>query len=133
LKRFEEQLSRQIGLRWLVEAMVCGDLAGIDPRSFARSVTGEPVFVDPEAVSRHFEQLKDQLKGHQTDLVNFYKCFLGKLPDRVEDFQKTMHKLFPMIIDTKYLATHNCGSINPRSSLEEIEEDLRELFVPLIG
>ncbi|KAI9872401.1 MAG: hypothetical protein M1830_001690 [Pleopsidium flavum] len=140
-RRFEEQISRQIGLRWLVEAMVDGDLSSIDPRSFARSVIGEPVFVDPEATSRHFDQIKDQLKGHRTvlvghnmftDLVNFYKCFLGQLPDRVEDFQRTMHKLFPMIIDTKYLATHNCGSISPKSSLEEIEEDLREMFVPLI-
>lgn len=122
--------------------MIGGDLSGIDPRSFARSVTGEPIFINLEEMSRHFDRLKDQLKCHQTvlvghniftDLVNFYKCFLGRLPDKVEEFQSTIHKLFPMIIDTKYLATHNCGSISPKSSLEEIEENLRELFEPRIG
>ena len=37
------------------------------------------------------------------------------------------------VIDTKYLATHECGSINPKSSLDEIEEELRQQPLPVIG
>ena len=141
-KWFEEQLSRQIGLRWLVEAMVGGDLSGIDARTFARTSTGEPMFVDHEAIREHLAAVKDQLKGHPTvlvghnlfaDLLYFYQCFLGQLPDKVEDFQSIIHTIFPMVIDTKYLATHNCGPITLKSSLAEIAEDLRHLRVPLIG
>jgi len=140
--RFEEQLSRQIGLRWLVEAMVGGDLSGIDARKLARTTTGEPKFVDLRAIEGHLVALKEQLKGRRTvlvghnlftDLLYFYRCFFGQLPNRVEDFQKTIHSLFPLIIDTKYLATHKCGSINPKSSLEDIEENLRSVSVPLVG
>jgi len=141
-KRLEEQLSRQIGLRWLVEAMVGGDLSGIDARNFARTTTGEPMFVNLEVIKSRLTALKEELKGRRTvlvghnlftDLLYFYQCFLGQLPNRVEDFQKTIHNLFPMVIDTKYLATHNCGSISLKSSLEEIEEGLRSLSIPFIG
>ena len=129
-------------MRWLVEAMVGGDLSGIDVRSFARSTTGEAIFVNLEAVRSQLTTLQDQLKGRRTvlvghnlftDLLYFYQCFFGPLPDKVEDFQRTIHALFPTVIDTKYLATHNCGSISLKSSLEEIEEDLRSLSVPILG
>lgn len=139
---FEEQLSRQTGLRWLVEAMVGGDLSGIDAKSFARNTTGEPIFADLEALKSHLAAVKEELQsrrtvlvGHNlfTDLLYFYQCFFGQLPDRVEDFQQTIHSLFPMVIDTKYLATHNCGSISPKSSLEEIEDSVRSLPLPLLG
>ncbi|KAI9713645.1 MAG: hypothetical protein M1812_006617 [Candelaria pacifica] len=142
LSKLEEQLSRQVGFRWLVEAMVQGDLSGVDARNFARSKDGEPVFVDLDEVNKQLEDVKSVLRekptvlvGHNlfTDLVNFYRCFLGPLPPRVKDFQRDMNRIFPMIIDTKYLATHNCGSINPKSSLGEIETELRSQIVPLIA
>lgn len=142
MKRFEEQLSRQIGFRWLVEAMVGGDLSGIDARNFARTTTGEPMFVNLRDTTSHLTALKEQLKGRRTvlvghnlftDLLYFYQCFFGQLPNRVEEFQRTIHTLFPMVIDTKYLATHKCGSINPKSSLEDIEKELCSVSVPLVG
>ena len=74
--------------------------------------------------------------GHNLfiDLVYFFACFIGRLPDRVEMFQDAMHSLFPIIIDTKYLATHdNDNSPMSRSSLEELDEALSEHPVPLIG
>lgn len=37
------------------------------------------------------------------------------------------------IVDTKYLATHECLSVNPKSSLDEIEEDLRSEKEPVIS
>ena len=134
---FEEKLSRQIGLRWIVEAMVGGDLSAIDPKTLETVVEGRS-----EEVIRAFDELRDQLKAKRTilvghnvflDLINFYKCFFGKLPDRVEDFKRIMHKLFPVVIDTKYLATHNV--VNPelsRSALEDLDGELSKLPVPVI-
>lgn len=143
MKIFEEKVVRQIGLRWLVEAMVGGDLGAIDPKVFARSPTGQPIFVDLALITRQFNDLQHQLKQNRTvlvghnlfmDLINFYKCFFGRLPDRVEDFQSIMNQLFPMIIDTKYLATHNnVNATHARSSLEELDEELNKLSVPIIG
>ena len=143
MRVFEEKVMRQIGLRWLVEAMVGGDLGAIDPRIFARSPTGQPIFVDLEIITRQFHDLQHRLRqtptvlvGHNLfmDLINFYKCFFGQLPDRVEDFRSIMNQLFPMIIDTKYLATHNSSNAtHARSSLEELDEELNQLPVPVIG
>ena len=142
LRNLEEQLSRQIGFRWLVEAMIQGDLSGIDCKNFARGGDGQPAFVNLDKVQKELDAVTNVLRdkptvlvGHNlfTDLVNIYRCFLGPLPTRVKDFQREMNRIFPMIIDTKYLATHNCGSISPKSSLGEIEAGLRSQIVPLIG
>ena len=143
MRVFEEKVMRQTGLRWLVEAMVGGNLGAIDPRVFARSPTGEPIFMDLAVVTRRFNDLQHRLRQNRTvlvghnlfmDLINFYKCFFGQLPDRVEDFQSIMNQLFPMIIDTKYLATHNTvNATHARSSLDELDEELNKLLVPVIG
>ncbi|KAI9824503.1 MAG: hypothetical protein M1819_000858 [Sarea resinae] len=142
ISRLNEQISRQTGFRWLVEAMIGGDLSGLNNRPVTRSRTGPPDYAAREAWNRAFEKLQVELKqrrtilvGHNlfTDLVNFYRCFLGDLPDDVRDFQRIIHKLFPLIIDTKYLATHEeTGSIIQRSSLQEIEEVLRKQEYPVI-
>ncbi|KAH0561953.1 hypothetical protein GP486_003338 [Trichoglossum hirsutum] len=135
------QISKQTGLRWVVEAMVGGDLSGINPMDCAQNTTGESVFIDKEAISSQMRGLRDALHGRRTilvghnlftDLINFYKAFIGDLPEEVEDFQKVIHQIFPMVIDTKYLATHEYDSINLRSSLEDLEEDLRAQIFPTI-
>ena len=143
MRIFEEKVMRQIGLRWLVEAMVGGDLGAIDPRIFARSPNGQPIFVDLGVITRQYSDLQHRLRQNRTvlvghnlfmDLINFYKCFFGQLPDRVEDFQSIMNQLFPMIVDTKYLATHNNVNVtHARSSLEDLDEELNTLPVPVIG
>ena len=143
LRIFEEKVMRQVGFRWLVEAMVGGDLGAIDPKVFARSPTGQPIFVDLAVITRQFNDLQHRLRQNRTvlvghnlfmDLVNFYRCFFGQLPDRVEDFQSIMNQLFPMIIDTKYIATHdNVNATHARSSLEDLDEELSKLPVPVIG
>ena len=76
------------------------------------------------------------LVGHNVfmDLVYLYQCFFGPLPDLVEDFQEVMHELFPVIIDTKYLATRD--EVHPalaRSSLEELDDQLSAQKFPIIG
>ena len=138
---FERDLGWQIGLRWPVEAMVGGDLAGLNPNDFLVYVDGRQ-----EAVTQQVMDLKARLRGKRTvlvghnvlmDLMYFYKCFFGTLPDRVEDFQRLIHELFPIVIDTKYLATHN--SDNPamaNSSLAQLDLELSKLpfdKVPVIG
>ena len=142
MKAYEEKLARQIGLRWLVEAMVGGDLSTIDPLTFARAPNNEPFWIDLKEVTREFHELRDRLETNHTvlvghnifmDLINFYRCFFGHLPDRVEDFQSIMHQLFPMIIDTKYMATHNSAAVNARSGLEELNEEFSKLVTPVIG
>ena len=104
-RRLEEQITRQIGLRWLFEAMSGGDLSGLDPRIFGRTNTGEAKFTDMAALSRRLATLQTRLKerrtilvGHNlfTDLINLYRVFFGKLPEMVMDFQRLIHSLFPM-------------------------------------
>ncbi|KAI9826297.1 MAG: Mitochondrial beta-keto-acyl synthase [Thelocarpon impressellum] len=140
-RHFEEQLSRQIGLRWLIDAMCGGDLSAIDPRGLTRNAAGDSVFVDLKAATAHLDGIRANMKGRRTvlvghnvftDLVNLYHAFLGELPEQVGEFQQKLHALFPMVIDTKYLATRSCGSITPKSSLEEIAEDLSKQETPVL-
>ncbi|KAI9801093.1 MAG: Mitochondrial beta-keto-acyl synthase [Piccolia ochrophora] len=107
-RRFDEHLARHIGLRWLVEAMTTGDLSEVDPRWFAKSATGEPMFIDTEAVGKQFEELRQRLKskvtvlvGHNlfTDLIYLYQTFIGELPEDVETFQQIVHQRFPLYDD----------------------------------
>lgn len=128
---FEDRLKRQVGVRWLVEAMVGGNLAAI------KSYNLQPVKSESQVPREHYERLFDRLQAKKTilvghnvfiDLIYFYACFFGKLPDSVKDFERLMHELFPCIIDTKYLATH--GDDNPalsKSSLEELDDQLSSL------
>ena len=137
MSAFEERLQRKIGLRWLVEAIVGGDLTAIEscnsPPTASGSKKAKPLF--PGLFTR-LKANRTVLVGHNLfiDLVYFYACFIGKLPDRVETFQDAMHRFFPTVIDTKYLATHdNDNSPMSRSSLEELDEALSEHPAPSIG
>ena len=135
---FEQSMEAQIGLRWLVEALTGGSLKGLTTGSFRAFVEGRE-----EEVAQSLSDLKAMLAdkrtvlvGHNafTDLVYFHQCFFGQLPGLVEDFQRTIHQLFPMIIDTKYLATAN--DVNPvlaRSSLDELDNELLSQDYPVIG
>lgn len=72
--------------------------------------------------------------GHNCflDMVYIYHTFIGELPDTVQGFQEKLHKLWPVVVDTKYMSTHNCGDINPASSLEQIAEQLKDLETPVV-
>ena len=142
MRRFEEDVSRQKGFAWVVEGMARGDLSSLDPGLFMPLMSSTEAINDPSPLLRVVKDLQKQLQskptvlvGHNlfTDLVNLYKCFVGPLPDRVEDFQRVMHEIFPTIIDTKYLATHECAAVNPKSSLEEIDTDLKDGNFPSLG
>ncbi|THC97826.1 hypothetical protein EYZ11_002679 [Aspergillus tanneri] len=126
IKRARERVSKQIGFRWVAEALAGGDLSHLDPYCF-RSIMSRSTAVEPQASLWEFsDKLKRKLQSHRPilvghnifiDLIYFCRCFFGPLPDRMEDFQTMAHSMFPVLVDTKYMATHECGSINPRSSL----------------
>lgn len=141
-KRVRAQIARQTGFRWIIEAITGGSLHGIDIAWFATDpIDGSAIFFDEQDFTARFSRAAAHLKtrrpvlvGHNlfTDLVYLYQSFIGQLPDTVTEFRVRIHDLFPTIVDTKYLATHNCGNLNPASSLEQIEENLRLQQVPSI-
>ena len=152
---FESNLARQVGVRWLAEAM-CPDVDKVLTRErVPPSASGSlaklalstcPVDATDEEREAHtlrFEELCGILKEKRTvlvghnlflDLIYFYTFFFGPLPDRVEGFQKTIAELFPLVFDTKYLADKiNNNSPLYRSSLQEIDQELSKLPLPIIG
>ena len=156
MARYESDLARQVGIRWLAEAM-CPDIDKVLPKErvppFAsgnlealKSLTYPPIEMTEERQEAHalrFGQLCNTLKEKRTvlvghnlflDLIYFYTFFFGPLPDRVEGFQKTIAQLFPLVFDTKYLADKiNDNSPLYRSSLQEIDQELSKLPLPIIG
>ncbi|KAI9930470.1 hypothetical protein MW887_011224 [Aspergillus wentii] len=142
LKRTQERIWRQTGFRWIAEALAGGNLSNLDAGYFTGILSSSIAVKSKHSLREFSEKLKEALKSHRpvlvghnlfTDLVYFCRCFLGPLPDRVEDFQAMAHELFPMLMDTKYMATHDCGSINPRSSLQEINDSLVQQATPRIN
>jgi hypothetical protein len=141
VRQVQERVSKQTGFRWVVEGMVGGDLSNLDPICFL-GVMASSAVVHGEALVKYAGDLQMRLKstrpalvGHNlfTDLVNFYRCFIGNLPNRVEEFQAVIHALFPVVIDTKYMATCNSGSARTPSSLTEINESLIDMKNPKIS
>ncbi|KAK7514655.1 ribonuclease H-like domain-containing protein [Phyllosticta citriasiana] len=140
-KRLKMQINRQIGFRWIIEAL-CGGQLDIDTKDLMHDAdTGHAKAVDVDDVKSRFNMAAHALKtkrpvlvGHNlfTDIIYLYRTFIGELPETLEEFRKRTKVLFPLIVDTKYLATHNCGDINPKSSLDEIEYKLRSQKLPLI-
>ena len=142
LQELEERIGRQKGFRWLIEAMNGNDISAFDLKECARDpLTGESIFFDMDEFKATFHRAANILKhnprvliGHNCflDLVYIYHTFIGALPPTVEDFQEKIHRLWPIIIDTKYLSTHNCGDINPVSSLEQIATQLSSELTPIM-
>lgn len=142
-KDSRERIIRQTGFRWVVDALSGSPVHDIDVKSFAHDpTTGQPIFVHLDDLKAKFYRAQHLLRnkkavlvGHNMflDLVYLYKTFIGELPDTVEEFSALIHQLFPTIVDTKYMATHNCGDINPASSLEQIADQLQLQQYPLLG
>ncbi|KAE8371372.1 ribonuclease H-like domain-containing protein [Aspergillus bertholletiae] len=141
MTRAQERVRKQIGFRWIMEALSGGDLSHLDPFCFV-SIMNSTRAVEPQtSLHGFFDKLQKCLKtrrpvlvGHNlfTDVVYLYRCFFGSLPDKLEEFQAVVHELFPILMDTKYMATHDCGSIIPKSSLSEINDNLLHIKTPKI-
>lgn len=138
----EESIARQKGFRWIIDALSGQNISSLDLRECAKdSVTGEPIYVDLDEYKSQFNRAQRILRnnpkvlvGHNCflDLVYVYRTFVGELPDTVEEFQQKLHELWPVIVDTKYMSTHNCGDISPASSLEQIAEQLSRIERPVV-
>lgn len=134
--KFEERLVRQVGLRWLIEAIHGGDISKINPDGINRGagvgkISGVSMFT---SIQEQLLGASTVLVGHNLfmDLIYFYACFFGPLPDKVEDFQSIIHKVFPRIIDTKYLATHDDPYLET-SELGQLDQKLASEAGPEIG
>jgi poly(A)-specific ribonuclease len=140
--RVQERAWKQRGFRWVAEALAGGDLTNLDSGCFI-NIMASSAAVGPNYPLKEFsDKLKQRLKenrpvlvGHNlfSDLIYFCRCFFGPLPRKVEEFQSMAHELFPVLMDTKYMATHNCGSINPKSSLAELNDNLAKKAIPKIS
>lgn len=134
----EERMMKQTGFRWIAEALAGSDLSNLDQGCFMGVMANSPAGAGL-SLKEFANRLKQRLRTHRpvivghnlfTDLIYFYRCFFGPLPERVEDFQAAAHEMFPVLMDTKYMATHDCGSINPISSLAEINDSLLKTSIP---
>lgn len=142
VKKIQERTWKQTGFRWVAEALAGGDLTNLHSGYFI-GIMASSAAVEPKYPLNEFsDKLKQRLKEHRpvlvghnifSDLIYFCRCFFGPLPSKVEEFQSMAHELFPVLMDTKYMATHNCGSINPRSSLSELNENLAKKAIPKIS
>jgi poly(A)-specific ribonuclease len=142
-KRYaRERIAKGTGFRWIFEALAHGDMSTIDPFYFAHDANGSVIAADIDNLKDRFDRaaqrLKDQqpvLVGHNmfTDLVYLYQCFVGKLPDTLSEFCTEIHRLFPKIVDTKYLATFAGGDLNASPTLEEIAEGIKMQKLPEMG
>ena len=143
LEAFHERVRRQIGIRWFVEAMVGGSLKRVDPTTLVRpDKDGKMGWFDKRRTLEEFDTLRHCVEKHRTvlvghnmfmDLINFYRCFVGTLPETLQEFKSKIHALFPFIIDTKYLATHLGSNGDVRSRLEQVDGDLVGMPVPVLG
>ncbi|KAJ4983556.1 hypothetical protein SVAN01_10929 [Stagonosporopsis vannaccii] len=131
--RVKEQILRQTGFRWVFEAL-CGGQINKD----LLYVLDSNAFSDQrdrfDRAQARLYRRRPVLVGHNmfTDLVYFYRTFVGPLPDTLAEFKNSLHELFPKIVDTKYLATHAEGDLNASPTLEEIAKNLQDQPLPHI-
>ncbi|CAN9340122.1 unnamed protein product [Alternaria alternata] len=139
--RVKDSIIRQTGFRWIFEALVKGgDINRTGPLYAART-TGMLSTADAHDIRDRYDRAIERLKtkqpvlvGHNmfTDIVYFYRTFVGELPDTLQGFQDAIHELFPKIIDTKYLATYAEGDLNASPSLQDIAQSLSRQPLPEI-
>lgn len=88
-----------------------------------------------ESLQKALKNKKQILVGHNmfTDLIFIYRTFVGTLPDQVTEFNKCIHKLFPKVFDTKYLATQAGSSMRTKSSLKDLCDELKNRHNPFIA
>ncbi|KAF2150574.1 CAF1-domain-containing protein [Myriangium duriaei CBS 260.36] len=142
LKDTKSRIYRQTGFRWVIEAIAGRTLKYIELDTF--TTNEENGFTTPANfdIKARFQRCQHLLYkrpkpvvGHNLflDLIYLYRTFIGQLPERVDDFAAQIHELFPIVVDTKYLATHECGDINPMSSLQQLAEQMDAQQSPLIA
>ncbi|KAG9247249.1 ribonuclease H-like domain-containing protein [Calycina marina] len=142
LERFQDKLSTQIGLRWVVEALVSGDLEGLTADWFYSDVCHmRSSDNDKEAVEAKLALVKQKLKvkkhivvGHNLfmDLGFLYATFIGPLPQKVADFQKAIHEILPVVMDTKYIDSAGQTAMSSKMMLKDLLREYKKLEAPPI-
>ncbi|PQE32278.1 CAF1 family ribonuclease protein [Rutstroemia sp. NJR-2017a WRK4] len=142
VKIFNERVAVQMGIRFIFEALSGGNLSGIDPLWSHKPASHEEdtsakraeLAAELKDLTERLQEKQHVIVGHNlfTDLCFLYKTFIGRLPAGVSDFQSQIHTLFPIVIDTKYLATYGNNSMNPRSNLKELLVPFQKIHKPLI-
>lgn len=144
-RRLKRAMFHQIGFRWIAEAIAgpAGDLSALDSGACARQIDDEEPAKDLESFTKRVDELQNALRlrkpvlvGHNCllDLVYFFKNFYGDLPQTVEEFQELVHSLFPLVIDTKYMATSGSNYWTFRSfQLSQLDDALSRDPVPRIS
>lgn len=132
----EKMISQAVGFRWIIEALVGGNIGGMPEEYLAANLQVDQGQSLEQFVAKLQEKLRKRKRvviGHNcfTDLVYLYQCFIGDLPDALEDFVEEIHALFPVIMDTKHIAS--LGSKRwGNTSLEDVEKELRAEQYPII-
>ncbi len=91
--------------------------------------SGQPAFVDVDVIKKEIlKLLKNKthiLVGHNLfgDLIFLYKTFFGNLPVTVMEFTNCISSLFPTVLDTKYMATHDGDAMQPNQSLKDLHDE----------
>jgi len=137
------RIEQATGFRWIVEALCGSDLRGIDIGWWTVNPEyGRSTFHDRDELEARMYRIDHRLRGKPRvlvghnmflDLVYLYQTFIGALPESVEGFQEAINELFPMIIDTKYLATHNGGSFSSMSTLQQTAQQVEHQPRPIVG
>ncbi|CAK7199078.1 hypothetical protein SEUCBS139899_001746 [Sporothrix eucalyptigena] len=108
----KQAVRAQRGLRYIIEALVGGNFAeDVFSMYDAEDELAQAVAKKLLRQSESILQGKGTpiLVGHNMflDLCFLYAAFFGPLPDTLDQFGVVIHKLFPRIMDTKHLLTHN--------------------------
>lgn len=142
-KRYHQKdILRHRGFCWIVRALLGQSLDDLEVRDFAKDpVTGMALVYSRSSVQARFDRIQHWLNnrrpvlvGHNVfvDLVYLYQAFVDDLPETLDEFSTAIHDYFPLIIDTKFLVTHDVKNTMPQSRLDEIWELLRQEAEPKI-
>ncbi|EXJ61561.1 hypothetical protein A1O7_01989 [Cladophialophora yegresii CBS 114405] len=136
-QRRELEIANAVGFRWVLEAIMGGDISKLPHHYVVAAHSPED---KPKDVQGFLDNLQKDLKGQTralvghnclTDVINLYRCFVEDLPEKLRDFSANLHKLFPVIMDTKFVA----GLGNKRwadTSLRSVEDELSSVGLPQV-
>ncbi|KAI1116107.1 CAF1-domain-containing protein [Nemania sp. NC0429] len=132
------EVNKYIGIRNVIDALAGEDFAkNIAPDWFPLCTynwgiarvhgSNRPGFSDVSDMQQVQAILKNQspiLVGHNLfyDLAFIYRTFFGRLPDTLDEFLSAIHKLFPRIIDTKYMFNKSQPNGDPTLSLQSLHK-----------
>ncbi|KAJ2905595.1 hypothetical protein MKZ38_004889 [Zalerion maritima] len=123
-KMRREVVSKNIGAALLFEALSGGDFASYFPDMWntmglsTRTASKVKLVVD-ESQAR-LKERKPIIIAHNSlyDLCFIHQTFFGPLPESLKDFTHAIHKLFPRVIDTKYMFLKESNLMVEETSLE---------------